>query len=373
MYRLLERDGTVSGLSVACAELTAHSAVQGLLILAADGNNFAPAEVDPLLISLDLPVFGAVFPEIIFDAERFSRGTIVVGLQRPPQVYIIPGLSDAATDFDELIDQTIPETGFARTALVLVDGFSIRIGALLEGIFNTFGLEVNYLGGGAGSMSMQQKPCLFSNRGMLEDQALIALLDEASGVGVTHGWSPLAGPFEATECEQNVIKSIDWQPAFEFYRTAVRQQTGQLVQTEAFYDTAQNYPFGLSKLDAEMLVRDPFAVTAEGHIICVGEVPRNSYLHILTTDNRALVTAAADAVRQARDNYPADSSSVPSLVFDCISRSIFMRAQFREELAALQRETTPLIGALTIGEIANNGKTYLELFNKTSVVGLIDL
>ena len=55
---------------------------------------------------------------------------------------------------------------------------------------------------------------------------------------------------------------------------------------------------------------------------------------------------------------------------DCISRVLFLGERIVDELetAAGDRE---LYGALTLGEIADDGRNYLEFYNKTSVLGLL--
>lgn len=59
------------------------------------------------------------------------------------------------------------------------------------------------------------------------------------------------------------------------------------------------------------------------------------------------------------------------LLIDCISRALFLEDEFDREIEAVYQENVPLIGALSMGEIANNGKDYLELYNKTCVVGIL--
>jgi len=58
------------------------------------------------------------------------------------------------------------------------------------------------------------------------------------------------------------------------------------------------------------------------------------------------------------------------LFIDCISRVLFLDDSFPLELQAVHERQLPLIGALTIGEIANSGKDYLDFYNKTAVVGM---
>ena len=55
-----------------------------------------------------------------------------------------------------------------------------------------------------------------------------------------------------------------------------------------------------------------------------------------------------------------------------MTRERFLGDSYGDELAALVTPNTTLIGALTLGEIANSGKDLLEFYNRTSVVGLFN-
>ena len=47
-----------------------------------------------------------------------------------------------------------------------------------------------------------------------------------------------------------------------------------------------------------------------------------------------------------------------------------MEDEFQQELDIVTKESDNLIGAMTLGEIANTGKEYLEFYNKTAVIGV---
>ncbi|MCP3907974.1 MAG: histidine kinase, partial [Oceanicoccus sp.] len=191
--------------------------VKGLLILACDENGFTPQTTDNALKAVPVPLFGGIFPAVIHGQEKLQRGTIVAGLAVKPDVYTVPNLSDIALDYDEVIENLIPETGVAKTMFVFVDGYSQRISSLIESLYTVMGLQCNYIGGGAGSINpsaldMSNTPCLFTNEGLVKDSALLALVDIESGVGVGHGWHKISGSYKVTESNGNAIKSLDWRP-----------------------------------------------------------------------------------------------------------------------------------------------------------------
>ncbi len=367
----LDRSGSVEELAAMLLEMEQKKGVQGIMILACDANGFTPEEVDPLLQALKKPVWGGVFPQILYEKENLETGTIVAGIHQPVKTLCIQTIGEEDRDVEEDLEafEEIPLEG--KTMFVFVDGLSTGVAALKDSLFNCLGLQSNYLGGGAGSLSFVQKHCLFTGGGMLEDGAVLALTDVKSGVGVAHGWQPVSEPLKITQSERNRIISINWQPAFMVYRETVEKLASVSFDDHEFFELAKGYPFGIIKMADEMVVRDPIEVTGEDHIICVGEVPVNSFVHILRGDRDTLLRGAAEALQLARDSAGAGMKETDTFFIDCISRALFLEEDFHKEMEIVYQGGV-LIGALTLGEMANTGKAYLEFYNKTSVVGLLE-
>jgi len=352
-------------------EVAASEKVRFVLILACDANAYDPVELDPILQRQTLPVLGGVFPQIISGKESWDTGFVIVGFEQAAKVRTISGLSDPQADFEAALESIDVDLGKANTLMVFVDGLSSRINSLVEELFSVFGLEANYIGGGAGSLSFEQKPCVFTNDGLKADCAVIGFAEVEAGVGVSHGWKELAGPFEVTEVDRNEVISLDWRPAQEVYQEAVRAQAGASFDGMDFFEVSKGYPFGISKLGSEKIVRDPIALGANGSIVCVGEVPSRAFVHILAGDPESLIAAAEEALRRGEGQYRGAPDSRGVLLIDCISRYLFLGERFGDELVALSPDSeVPIFGALTLGEIANNRKDYLEFYNKTAVVGV---
>ncbi len=347
------------------------------IVLACDENNWQAEDLNPWLQSQQTPVFGGVFPQVIFDKSNYETGFVLVSLRKSVEWTCVNKLSDDNESYDDtLLDvaEKWDDEKEGQTILVFADGMSSRIAALIESLFFNFGLNRNFVGGGAGSLSFEQQPCILCPDGMLKDMAIILCLPLHSGIGVAHGWKPISQPLKVTKSDKNIIQQIEYKDAFEVYREVVEEKCGKSFNSDNFFDIAKSYPFGIVKLEAEMVVRDPLMPTEDGKgLICVGEVPEECFVRILEGTPEDLICAAKSVNSLAQNDWTrryGDRPAKSSFFIDCISRVLFLEKRIDEEIAQVASDI-PLFGALTLGEIANNGDEYLEFYNKTAVLCIL--
>lgn len=373
MHIHLDPTGEVDALASILEELSGREDIGSLFILGGDQNGWTPDALDPVLASLEKPVFGGTFPAIIHGEDKLDKGTIVVGIKPTVITHVIHDLNSSDSDFDAKLDETVGEIDELQTLLVFVDGLCRRIGGFFDSLYSFFGLGIHFIGGGAGSLDFEHKPCLITPGGLIENAALLVELETRSGVGVSHGWSSIGGPYVATEVDQNAIRTLDWNVAFDLYREVVEPSLGEPITDENFFQKAMSYPFGIGRMDAEMVVRDPYILQSDGSMVVVGEIPVGAHLYILNGDNSSLIEAAGNTVTLAERDFGSDDDPSLALFIDCISRVLFLKDEFESELRAANTCAPPLVGMCSMGEIANNGKEYVELYNKTAVMGLLDV
>lgn len=349
--------------------ITQHKA-KALMMLACDENDLSADDINQLSTA-KIPVFGGIFPQIIYGNKNFRQGLLLIALDNEPKISVINNISDENLEFEEQFDDSIPDNGY-NTFFVFVDGFSSRISDFINALFNVYGIEMNFIGGGAGSLSMQQKPCIITNDGLLQDAAVLVAVKAASGIGVKHGWEPLSGPYKVSLSEGNIVQMLENKPAFEIYKQVVEQDSGETITAANFFEKAKAYPFGISKLGEEKIVRDPIVVKENGSLLCVGEVPQNAFVDILKGSPNNLIEASRLALANATENAPKSKSTQQVFFIDCISRVLFLENDFQKELDAVADSGLEVTGVLTLGEIANSGRDYLEFYNKTCVVAIIE-
>lgn len=342
---------------------------QTILILVAGEQTESAEAINSLLKQHKKKVVGGFFPGIIFNENKYESGFLVVTLENKIVTSTIYDLSEENTRKQFSEQGAIDAYSNCKTMLVLVDGLAKGIKDFIESVFVSFGLEFNYIGGGAGSLSLKQKPCIITNEGVLQNVALLVGLELESSVGVKHGWHSIAGPFRITNAVGNELRELDFKPAFEVYKEVVDSHSKKSIQADSFFDIAKAYPFGISMVGSEEVVRDPLLINDEGNIICVGELAKGSFVNILHGNQETLITAATEAAHLATDNITNQQFSSAFFV-DCISRVLFLEDNFSKELSAVYNEcnVNTFWGLLTIGEIANSRDDFLEFYNKTSVV-----
>jgi len=303
--------------------------------------------------------YGAVFPEIIYDKKHYKTGVVAIELEKKPQLI---------KDIEQPIPEDIELSGI-ESMLVFVDGLSPHIDAFLFSLFEVIDEDTILLGGGAGKLTLEQERVIFTPEGIYENAALLIAFDNPTRVGVKHGWEFLEGPLVATSSEKNILKKIDYENAFDVYKRIVQEDSGLTFNDDNFFEIAKSYPLGIVTIDNEVIVRDPIFVQ-DGALVLVGVMPENSIINILKGEKSHLLGAAKQAAQEA---YSQSQNAELVFMIDCISRVLFLEDTFKEEIESVNDivDETPIVGALTLGEIANNSKSYIDFYNKTCVVGVI--
>lgn len=368
-------DGSPQAFKAGLDRVQSQTGIKAILVFACDANGWTAEAIDPIAATANLPVVGGIYPGVIHGGQRHYHGTLLVGLPMDVDIGVVDNLSDPDKGVELPLDALA--AGAARgeptTHLVFVDGLASGIRSLVEGLFMSFGIENHFIGGGAGSLSFIQRPCLLTPDGLQADVALIITLATASAIGVTHGWAPVSDSMVVTSSERNMIKSLDWQPAAAQYARMIEADGGGPIDPDDFFATACSYPLGMVRLNAEMVVRDPLMSTPEGALVCVGEVPEGCTVRLLNGNHDTLIAAADQARQQALSQAAEQRLPAPLndwILIDCISRALYLGDDFAAELDAVGQGGR-VFGALTLGEIANSGDDYLEFFNKTTVLGIL--
>lgn len=318
----------------------------------------------------EIPCAGGVFPGVIFGNRRYDSGIVVDVLPMAAAPSVITGLDTPG--FQVNVQKLAGAQAQTHTALVLVDGLTKHIALFLERLFRFSGNTVQYIGGGAGSLSFQRKPCLFDQYGVYQDAAMVLWLNTSTTLGVRHGWNDLRGPFVATHSDGTKIYKLGNQTAFQVYSDIVKMQTGKTLTKENFFDIAKEHPLGIFHPKADRIVRDPIAFTDDGALVCVGEVPMRSLVYVLRGNKHDLVENAALAAYEAIRSL---DQSHHYLIVDCISRVLYLENEFEKELDAVMRALPASVpvpyGVLSLGEIATFTTGKVEFFNKTIVIGAL--
>lgn len=349
-------------------QLTIESKSKGLIILACDENQYDPDQFNQLLRKMSIPVFGGIFPGIIYGGKNYKQGSIVIGLDEVPRVNVIKNVSNIETQGLAEVYPEMEGESECNTVFVFVDGLCQNNARLIESLFISFGLEYNFIGAGCGSLSMNPTPCIITNEGLLTDAAVIAGSKMSGAIGTKHGWRSIAGPIRITGSDRNTLISLDFKPAYEVYKKILEEHSGKKVTRENFLEIAANYPVGITKLGTDKIIRDPVNLDEYGNILFLGDVPEGTFIHIMTSTPDDLIQAAGEAktlVKSCEKNQ--DESFI--LFIDCITRLFLLGDRFKEELAIVNPNGLPMVGTLSMGEIANNKREYLELYNMTAVVG----
>ena len=344
------------------------SQIKAILFFMADENHLSEEILKPFLTPISKPIIGGVFPELIFEGERKKTGILLLPLLFDLKTQVFDLSEDPEMYLSQLEEVQENSMNPMSSLFVFTDALSNRKEVFLESLFNFFGMNTTYIGGGAGSLTFESFPCIISNDGLFENSAVIGWGNKKMRLGVAHGWHTISSMLKVTQTDENVVESINWKPAFEIYKEVVEEHSGQKLTLDNFFEIAKSYPLGIEKLDAEMIVRDPLKLMDNG-LQFVDKIREGEYVKILHGDIDSLLLGASCAKESALSKLEKCMNHDVLFCIDCISRVLFMDDEYEKELNLLAKNKD-VSGILSIGEIANSGESFLEIFNKTIAISV---
>ena len=362
-------DDLEKGLKLAYA-----SAANSLLILVCNDNNFTAQQVNPLIMRAPVTIFGGIYPKLIFKNKLMEQGCIIIGFEQSVEINLITQLSTLVTD--EQLEQVIDQALLAHSPitsncsfLMFYDSLVSNVEDFIAYLFERLDYQVGIIGGGAGNLEFKQKPCIFTNQGLVFDAIQLVNLQKKITSAATHGWQILQGPILVSEAEQQNIISLDYQPASNLYKALIESSSEYRFNEDNFFEIAKNFPLGIERINSKLVVRDPILIN-QGNIQCVGNIPVNSMVYLLQGSVDSLLCSAEQAAILATKKID-DNDFSATMIFDCISRVLYLEDNFSKELNLIAKhcKEQTLFGVLSFGEIVNSESGAIRLLNKSTVIG----
>ncbi len=346
-----------------------HQLKTGVALVLSGEKNFNFQDYQKVFSEASIPVVGAFFPGVIANKTHYESGSVLLHFD-----------SDFEVHFMDIKDT--PKTEFFNhppkvkgTGIVLTDSMSSNVEDALNKLYFELGPDYKFVGGGAGSLSLKQAPCLFDANGLYQDKILLLLLPQNVSLGVKHGYNRIDGPLIATNVDGNTIKELNWENPFDLYAKIIETKSDKTLSKEDFFSTAKCFPLGISRQGQEDIVRDPISCTEEGEIYCIDGIPENAALYVLEGEPHKMVDGAIQAAHESVNGL-TNSKPGLSLLIDCISRALFLDDEFDQEISAISgvlEQSYPDIstyGILSLGEISTFSNGRIELYNKTVLSAL---
>lgn len=335
-------------------------ASESLMIFVGDRSESDVKDLMSYLISKNINFFGGIYSGLLVSDKNERTGFIVKKVEPLYSAIVFPFMMRFKLDLESVK---------GSTAIVLVDGLSSKMKDLTDTVFMKLGSNVSYVGGGAGFYDLSHRPCIFNNNGIYQDALHICIVKEKANIAVEHGWKKLQGPFTVKKSYDNVISELDDDTAFNIYKHVIEEEENIILSKEGFFTFAKDHPFGIDEGFGRVIVRDPITVNENNEIICVASVPQGSSVYVLKGDSDMLLSSSITVASTLAQNAP--SEYLP-MVFDCISRAMFLEDRFREELRNIQNKMKFTVeGALSIGEISSSTDGKLVIHNKSTVLALL--
>jgi len=315
------------------------------------------------VVSATTTLFCITVPAVIWKATLYEDALICCELALNTRILFCEKECDALAK----------SLASCQSVLMFVDWMDTHIYRYLDRLFSLTGGDVTIMGAGCGRTDGKNLPIMTCNAEVLNGGFIVLLSPLSSRIGSSHGSAFHNGYYIAHTENSNQIVSINGEKAFDFYTKMLKQHFHEEVNEANIFSMGLKYPLGLGSMGTEQPLRIPSGVK-DGHLIVAGPMEEESTLCLMRSTPQSLLVAHSIAVEGVRGG-DKELSTQSCFMIECVGRRLVLESDFSQELEAIVRELGDAchhFGILSLGEIANSADKYIEYFNESCVIGLLD-
>lgn len=323
-------------------------------------------ETMTFLDRIGVKFFGGIYPKLIVDNQIVSKGYVVKPVKPIYSEVVYPFIMKKTPE----LDNSKQYTGF-----LVGDGFSKQNGDLIETIHSKVKGNINYVGGGSaiylnkfGIHKIEQDKVLFNNNGFFKDAMHLCIVEQSSETSINLGWNIIDGPFQITESEDNLIKKLNDEIAFELYKDTLElNEKISIFSKEDSLFYASMYAFGIVKNGIVKNVRMPIEITQEGYIRVVNEVNEGMSIYLLKANK-------TNMLESYKGDFKIINKTDSVFMVSCLTRDIYLDMDFKNEVKFVsQALKLPVEGIVTVGEFCNSeASKQLAIYEGASIISVFD-
>jgi hypothetical protein len=257
-----------------------------------------------------------------------------------------------------------------KAIFLLSDGLCVNGSSLIEGLSTSIASDVVVTGGLAGDGDRFQKTWVIHDKTPQGKQVTaVGLYGDKLGIahGSKGGWDLLGPERHITHAVDNVLFSIDDQPALALYKKYLGDRADGLPATGLLF------PLAILNKDKEddVTVRTILSVNeAENSITFAGDIPVGSTVRLMRANFERLINGAGEAAALvALKDYTG--GPLLSVGISCIGRRLVLGQRTEEEIEEVRHvlpHGSELIGFYSYGEISPSASGRCDLHNQTMTI-----
>ncbi len=257
---------------------------------------------------------------------------------------------------------------------LLSDGLAVNGTALIKGLKNVLGQDLNLSGGLAGDGANFKNTFVLVDGVPTENAATaIGFYGEHITIASTAdgGWIPFGPVRTISKSEANVLYELDGKPALSLYKQFLGEQAKKLPASALLFPIFLKS--GSDQADRNA-VRTILSVDESNQSMTfAGDVPEGTRIQLMRAGHENLIEAAKN-VSLISTSHLDESCPTVSLIVSCVGRRLVMGESTEDEVEMLLNHlprNTIQTGFYSYGEIAAGQTGVCDLHNQTMTVTLI--